>query len=85
MPKCEDVENFPSKDDDLKKVSHNTWKQFIFTSIEPKIDYDKLIKDMYSRIGWMPIEKFKFSKEKSKDYIINANWALYCDNYLGNS
>ena len=27
-------------------------------------------------------EKFIFSKTKSKEYIVNANWALYCDNYL---
>ena len=30
----------------------------------------------------MPIEKFKFSKKHSKEYTVNGNWALYCDNYL---
>ena len=37
---------------------------------------------MEKRIGWMPIEKFKFDSANSKDYFVNANWALYCDNYL---
>ena len=30
----------------------------------------------------MPIEKFKYRNDLSKEYIFNANWALYCDNYL---
>ena len=37
---------------------------------------------MDERIGWMPIEKFKFDQSASRDYFVNANWALYCDNYL---
>ena len=30
----------------------------------------------------MPLEKLKLDETLSKDYVINANWALYCDNYL---
>ena len=82
MPKCEGLKNFPSKDDNLKKIPTATWKQFIFSSINPKIPFNYFIKDLNHRIGWMPIEKFVFSKSKSKEYIVNANWALYCDNYL---
>jgi choline monooxygenase len=82
MPKCDEIENFPSEEDNLQKTPCHTWKQFIFSSIEPLFDFKELIKDMDERIGWMPIEKFVFSKERSREYIINANWALYCDNYL---
>ena len=82
MPKCEDLDNFPSERENLKKTTIKSWKQFYFTSLEPEIDFNELIKDMDQRIGWMPIENFEFSKEKSKEYIVNANWALYCDNYL---
>ena len=82
MPKCEDVENFPTENDNLKKIPTNKWKQFYFNSINPKISFHELIKDMDQRIGWMPIESFQFSAKKSKEYVVNANWALYCDNYL---
>jgi len=82
MPKCEGIENFPSKKDNLQKLPCRIWKQFVFSSITPKINFKSFIKDMDERVGWMPIEKFIFSKERSKEYIINANWALYCDNYL---
>ena len=82
MPKCEELEGFPSEKDNLTSLPIKIWKQFVFTSIDPKISFTELIKDMDKRIGWMPIEKFVFSKEKSKEYIVNANWGLYCDNYL---
>ena len=82
MPKCDELKNFPSKKDDLSEISTATWKQFIFSSINPKIKFIDLIQDMDKRIGWMPIENFQFSKSRSKEYIVNANWALYCDNYL---
>ena len=82
MPKCEDLENFPSNEDNLTKIPLENWKQFYFTSINPKWHFNELIQDMDNRVGWMPIEKFIFSKERSKEYLVNANWALYCDNYL---
>ncbi len=82
MPMFQNVENFPSNDDNLKMIPTETWKQFIFSSINPSISFKSLINDMDQRIGWMPIEKFVFSKSRSKEYIVNANWALYCDNYL---
>ena len=78
----QNVENFPSNYDNLKMIPTETWKQFIFSSINPSISFKSLINDMDQRIGWMPIEKFVFSKSRSKEYIVNANWALYCDNYL---
>ena len=62
MPKCEGMMNFPSKEDDLKQIPVKQWRQFIFTSLNPKIKFDHLIKDMDKRIGWMPIEKFKFRR-----------------------
>lgn len=37
---------------------------------------------MSERVDWMPIEEFAFDQGRSRDYIVHANWALYCDNYL---
>ena len=51
-------------------------------SLDSTYKFEDLIKEMDDRIGWMPIEKFKFDPVTSKDYFVNANWALYCDNYL---
>ena len=82
MPKTMGMKNFPSQRDDLYELTVKRWKQFIFTSITPTISFEDLFVDVENRVGWMPIETFKYNKELSKEYIVNANWALYCDNYL---
>ena len=82
MPEFKEVKNFPLKKENLSEIPLNRWRQFLFCSLNPKINFKSLIQDMEKRIGWMPIEKFQFDSESSKDYYVNANWALYCDNYL---
>ncbi|MBT3612455.1 MAG: aromatic ring-hydroxylating dioxygenase subunit alpha [Flavobacteriales bacterium] len=82
MPKTERMQNFPSRQDDLPEVAVAKWRQFIFSSLDPAIEFNKLIKDVEERVGWMPIEDFKYREDLSKDYYVKASWALYCDNYL---
>jgi len=82
MPETKDMQNFPSERDNLSKVPTKKWKQFIFTSLEPSFSFDRLIKDVEDRVGWMPVEDFIYREDLSKEYTVDANWALYCDNYL---
>jgi choline monooxygenase len=82
MPKTEGMQEFPSKTDNLHKISVAKWRQFVFTSLSPDFEFAELIKDVEERIGWMPIEDFKYRDDLSKEYSVSANWALYCDNYL---
>jgi len=82
MPETQGMENFPTEDDNLINVPLKKWKQFLFTSLDPKIELNDLINEMDERVGWMPIEKFIFDPNASRDYLVKANWALYCDNYL---
>ena len=76
------MQNFPSIQDDLPEIAVAKWRQFVFSSLAPDFKFEELIKDVEERIGWMPIEDFKFREDLSKDYYVKANWALYCDNYL---
>ena len=71
-------------DNAIATLGKNLEGKMSVTSIElnPKIKFDLIMNDMDKRIGWMPIENFKFRNDLSKKYIVNANWALYCDNYL---
>ena len=82
MPETKDIKNFPCIDDNLSNINLEDWFQFIFISLDPVIPFDKIISDMSGRISWMPIDKFVLREDLSKSYIIDANWALYCDNYL---
>lgn len=82
MPEFKEVKNFPSKDDDLHQLPLFQWGKLLFTSLNEQYAPAVFFKDMMARVGWMPLNDFNFSPSLSKEYHINANWALYCENYL---
>ncbi|MEE2931682.1 MAG: SRPBCC family protein [Bacteroidota bacterium] len=82
MPETTGMRDFPGKEDNLTSIPTQSWRQFLFTSLDPLFPFNDYIMPIEERIGWMPIEEFKFRSDLSQEYVINANWALYCDNYL---
>jgi choline monooxygenase len=82
MPQFEEVKNFPRPCDDLHPYDSKQWFEHLFVSIEPGFDIKKALTPMNERIGHLPIETFKRDPTRSKTYIVNSHWALYCDNYL---
>jgi choline monooxygenase len=82
MPEFEAAENFPTRMDDLKHIGIENWNGLYFASLFPTVTLSDLFKGMNERLSWFPYKDLKLRYELSKDYFINANWALYCDNYL---
>ena len=37
---------------------------------------------LQARIGWMPVDTFRHDPARDRDYIVQAHWALYVENYL---
>ncbi|HYK47968.1 MAG TPA: aromatic ring-hydroxylating dioxygenase subunit alpha [Parafilimonas sp.] len=82
MPEFKEVENFPTADDDLHHLPLFKWGQLLFTSLHPEADAELFLGEMMQRMNWFPIDELEFRAELSKDYFVDANWALYCENYL---
>jgi choline monooxygenase len=82
MPEFEGVAGFPSEADNLSAVPHGSWGPLLFASVNPSCSLEELLAPIVERVGFLPLEEFVFSPERSRDYLVNANWALYCDNYL---
>ena len=82
MPEFDDVKNFPSKDDDLPEICMEIWKNLIFVINDKRCDLSEVTGPMVERMDWLPVDEFKYKPELSRTYKVNANWALYCDNYL---
>lgn len=82
MPEFEGVEGFPSGADDLSRVPMGVWRKFIFAGVEPAMGFEAWVDAMEARVGWMPIDEARLEPTRCKDYLVRANWALYCDNYL---
>lgn len=82
MPEFEDVENFPTEKDNLSPIPFGIWERFLFASLSPNGTLEAFLQPMAERIGWMPIRDFRHDPSRSRDYLVNAHWALYVDNYL---
>lgn len=82
MPEFEKTCDFPSKSDDLPNLQLNQIGDFLFTSIDPAFSFEEAFGEIKDRLDWFPFDDLRFDSSRSKDYLVNANWMLYCDNYL---
>lgn len=82
MPEFKEVENFPTEDDNLSQLPLFQLGKWLFTSLQRKHTAESFFGDMQKRIDWMPLDEFHFRPELSREYTVEANWALYCENYL---
>jgi len=82
MPEFEEVEGFPSEEDNLARIPWHLWGKLLFASVAPDWPATQLLAPMTDRIGWLPLQDLVYHPGRSRDYELAANWALYCENYL---
>ena len=82
MPESEKTQSFPRACDNLHKLPFKQWGPFLFASLNPTFDFEKVIETMNERIGFLSLDEFNPDKLLNKDFMVDAHWALYCDNYL---
>lgn len=82
MPEFDGAEGFPSAADDLPKVRLERWGKLLFAGLDPAFPFDEHIAELETRVGFLPLDQAVFDPARSRDYLVRANWALYCDNYL---
>lgn len=82
MPEFEEVKNFPSNKDNLQEIPFSAWDKFLFVSLNPASPVHNFTGEMCSRMSWLPLNEFVFDPSRSRDYLVKAHWALYCENYL---
>ena len=81
MPEFDAVKGFPSEDDNLPRFMLDSWKSLLFTSTGAR-NFPMIASELDERFGWIPVESFQFDSTRSREYDIEANWALYVENYL---
>ncbi|WP_370477765.1 SRPBCC family protein [Tamlana flava] len=82
MPEFEKTQSFPRTCDNLHKLPFKQWGPLLFSSLNPVFDFQKVIDTMNIRIGFLPLDEFNPDKSLNNDFMVDAHWALYCDNYL---
>jgi choline monooxygenase len=82
MPEFEGVAGFPCSDDNLPQTPLHSWGNLLFAAISPFCAFEDWLGPIQERLSWLPLNEFQFDASRSRDYLVQANWALYCDNYL---
>ncbi|TMC76399.1 MAG: aromatic ring-hydroxylating dioxygenase subunit alpha [Chloroflexi bacterium] len=82
MPEFEATKDFPSPSDDLPQVGLGTWERFLMVSLTPAITFEDAVAPMRARLAGLPFDALVYDAAGARDYLVNANWALYVDNYL---
>ena len=82
MPEFKEVEDFPCETDNLPVLPLFDWGNLLFTALNKKEGADIYLSEMMERLHWLPVKDFIFRPDLSKSFDIDANWALYCENYL---
>src|ERR1044072_3756535 len=82
MPEFKEVEDFPCEDDNLYQLPIFQWGKLLFTSLNPGLPAGAIFGEIQKRLDWFPMDQLVYKAELSKDYLVKANWALYCENYL---
>ncbi len=82
MPEFEEAEDFPRACDHLHEFPLIEWGPLLFVGLDKQFNFQQIIDKMKERIGFLPIDEFVRDNSRSKEYLVNAHWALYCDNYL---
>jgi len=82
MPEFEGVEGFPAATDDLPRVALEQFGGQLFASLDPAHSFAELIADVARRLGHLPLAEYRPDETRSRDFLVQANWALYVDNYL---
>jgi len=83
MPEFDQTKNFPTERDHLAQIPLKQWDPFLFARLDAHAPtFEEVMQPMTGRMSWLPLHEFRFDAGRSRDYLVSANWALYCDNYL---
>lgn len=82
MPEFQEAQHFPRACDDLHAFSLESFGPLLFAEMGGEIDFKGILSDINERVGFLPLDQLVYRPTLSKEYLVNAHWALYCDNYL---
>jgi choline monooxygenase len=83
MPEFADAEGFPRPEDDLATASLGTLGPCTFAALDPRPQHFlEWLAHSSERLSFFPFDDLCFDAEGARTYRVEANWALYADNYL---
>ena len=82
MPEFQDARDFPTAADNLPQVPFVALANHGFASLDPAAPLAAFVGDATARLSWLPVAQYRLDPARSRDYEVDAHWALYVENYL---
>ena len=82
MPEFKEAREFPSAADNLPVVALGEWAGLGFASLDPAAPFDDFLADVRAATAALPLAEMRLDQARSRDYTVQAHWALYVENYL---
>ena len=82
MPAFKEAKDFPRACDSLHQFPLEKFGPLLFAQLGGSIDFQGILGDINRMVGFLPLDQLVYNPVLSKEYLVNAHWALYCDNYL---
>ncbi|MFO0634746.1 MAG: SRPBCC family protein [Nannocystaceae bacterium] len=82
MPEFEGALDFPGDSDHLPTLPFASLGPLHVAGLRPEPSADAWFAPLRERLDFLPWDQARFAPDRSRDYHVRANWALYCDNYL---
>ncbi len=82
MPCFAEVEDFPTERDHLRELPLESFGPVRFVSLDPAVSFSDWIDPARRRLAGLPLDELQHDPAASRSYDVEANWALYVDNYL---
>jgi choline monooxygenase len=82
MPGFEGVPDFPGHDDHLRALPCGEFGGHAFASLAPSTSLDDLLAPVRQHLPQLALEHFVHDPSRDRDFVFEAHWALYVENYL---
>ena len=83
MPEFARAEGFPRPGvEDLTRVPLGELGPLVFASLDPWVSFVDFLGPLLARTAFVPWETLRPCWEEAQTFQVQANWALYCENYL---
>jgi len=82
MPEFGAAKNFPEEIDNLPSVPFSEWKNHGFAGIAPVAPLAEFLTEVTARLDWLPVDTFVHDPRRDHNFVLQAHWALYIENYL---
>lgn len=82
MPGFEEACDFPAARDDLPVLPLREAFGHGFVSLNPALPFDDWAGPLLQRLAWLPMKAWAHDPSRDRDYVFEAHWALYVENYL---